>query len=79
MGFSGLQLMTGQSPRVIPPLLTIPSPPDHNSEVNDGITDAHTVLQRLEDDVQATRDNLLLTKVTQAAQKKTKGVQQRNW
>ena len=68
-GFSGFQLMMGQSPRVIPPLLTIPSPPDQNLEVNDGIADTHTVLQRLEDDVQAAKDNLLLAKVTQAAQK----------
>ena len=69
MGFSGFQLMTGQSPRVIPPLLTIPSPPDHNSEVNDGIADACAVLQRFEDDVQAAKDNFLLAKVPKAAQK----------
>ena len=68
-GFSGFQLMTGQSPRVIPPLLTIPSPPDRDSEVNNSVTNAHVVLQRLEDDIQAAKDNLLLAKVSQAAQK----------
>ena len=69
MGFSGFQLMMGQSPRVIPLLLTIPSLPDHNSEVNNSVTDACIVLQRLEDNIQAAKDNLLLAKVSQAAQK----------
>ena len=68
-GFSGFQLMTGQSPGVIPLLLTISSPPDHDSEVNNGVADTHMVLQRLEDDIQAAKDNLLLVKVSQAAQK----------
>lgn len=61
--------MTGTLPRIIPLLITIPSPPSSNSEVTNTIADAHVVLQQLEDDVQATKDNLLLAKITQAAQK----------
>ena len=68
-GFSGFQLITGQSPRIITPLITTPSAPDPNSEVNSSVTNAHAVLQRLEDNVQAAKDNLLLAKITQAAQK----------
>ena len=68
-GLSGFQLMMGQLPRVIPLLVTIPSPPGSNSEVNNTITNACIVLQRLENNIQVAKDNLLWEKVTQATQK----------
>ena len=68
-GLSGFQLMMGQLPRVIPLLVTIPSPPGSNSEVNNTIANACIVLQRLENNIQVAKDNLLWEKVTQATQK----------
>ena len=69
-GFSGFQLMTGQSPRIIPSLAALPpSPSPANVGDVDAIKQAMAILQKLEDDIQAAKDNLLLAKVTQAAQK----------
>ena len=60
-GFLGFQLMSGQSPRIVLPLVTTsPSDPLHN---------ANMILQQLEDDVNAAKDNLLLAKITQGVQK----------
>ena len=67
-GFSGFQLLTGQSPRIILLLAALPPSPVPTRD-DDAIKQAMTILQKLEDDVQATKDNLLLTKVTQAHQK----------
>jgi hypothetical protein len=57
--FFGFQLHLGRSPRVIPPIAssasssTLPESAEH-------------IIQRLSDDVAEARDNLLLTKITQA-------------
>ena len=60
-GFLGFQLMSGQSPRIVPPLVTTsPSDPLHN---------ANTILLQLENNVNATKDNLFLTKIMQGVQK----------
>ena len=66
-GFSGFQLMTGHSPRIIPALTTLPASADLG-EVT-ALNNMKSVLQTLEDDVQGARDNLLLSKITQASQK----------
>ena len=76
-GFSGFQLMTGQSPRVIPPLVSLPPPDAANLGIDDSVSEAVTILKRLEDDIQATKDNLLLAKVTQAAQKNKNRLQEK--
>ena len=62
--FLGFQLISGQSPRIVPPLVTTlpmsPSDPLHNANV---------ILLQLEDDVNAAKDNLLLAKITQGVQR----------
>ena len=57
-GYSGFQLKTGHSPRIIPPLIPL-------DEVDD-VARALDVLQRLHDDIQEAKDNLLKAKVSQA-------------
>ena len=67
-GFSGFQLLTGQLPRIIPSLTALPPSPAPTGD-DDAVKQAMTILQKLEDDVQAAKDNLLLAKVTQVHQK----------
>ena len=63
-GFSGFQLKTGHSPRLIPPLIhTVP-----NTDEMVDVERALTVLKRLDDDILEARDNLLQAKVSQAEQ-----------
>lgn len=64
-GFTGFQLMTGQSPRIIPPIV-MPSASTPDDET--AIKDAVGILTTLDDDITAAKDNLLLAKVTQAHQ-----------
>ncbi|KZV86156.1 hypothetical protein EXIGLDRAFT_593544, partial [Exidia glandulosa HHB12029] len=59
-GFSGFQLKTGRSPRIIPPLLPLPA------DATQAEVDAHAIIQRLETDVKEAQDNLLAAKVRQA-------------
>ncbi|EJD51375.1 hypothetical protein AURDEDRAFT_24674, partial [Auricularia subglabra TFB-10046 SS5] len=59
-GFSGFQLKTGRSPRLIPPLAPLAAAP------TPAAADAHAILKRLEDDVKEAQDNLLAAKVRQA-------------
>ena len=66
-GFSGFQLMTGHLPHIIPALATLP-PSTDLGEV-DTLNKVKGVLQTLKDNVQSARDNLLLSKITQASQK----------
>ena len=61
-GFSGFQLHLGRSPRIIPVIV----PNDLPNELRDAGETATTVIQRLKNDVAEARDNLLLTKITQA-------------
>lgn len=61
-GYTGFQLKTGHSPRLIPPL--IPFKPE--AEEVDSVHRAMDVLERLRDDVVEARDNLLQAKVSQA-------------
>lgn len=70
MGFSGFELMTGQSPQVIPPLTILPPSPDStNLKEDEAMKQAKAVPQTLRDDIQVDKDNLLLSKVTQTAHK----------
>jgi hypothetical protein len=59
-GFSGFQLKTGRSPRLIPPI--VPLPADASAEQ---IT-AHEIITRVELDVKEAQDNLLAAKIRQA-------------
>jgi RNase H-like domain found in reverse transcriptase/Reverse transcriptase (RNA-dependent DNA polymerase)/Integrase zinc binding domain len=59
-GFSGFQLKTGRSPRIIPPL--IPLSPDATPEQ----TTAHEIITRITLDVKEAQDNLLAAKIRQA-------------
>ena len=64
MGFSGFQLMSGQLPRIVPLLVTtVPMSP------SDPLHDTKVILLQLEDNINAAKDNLLLTKITQGVQK----------
>ena len=63
-GFSGFQLMNGLLPRIVLPLIVTPS-----TSPSDPLHNAKALLLQLEDDVNAANDNLLLTKITQSAQK----------
>jgi len=60
-GFTGFQLKTGHSPRVIPLLV-----PLVNTEDSSDIDCALRVLKQLDDDVREAKDNLLEAKVSQA-------------
>jgi hypothetical protein len=60
MGFSGFQLQTGQSPRVILPL--IPLSADATTEQ----TTAYEIVTRITLDVKEAQDNLLAPKICQA-------------
>ena len=62
--FTPFQLRFGRSPRVLPPLL--PSSPSELHTDTDEL--ARQVLARLQTDVRDAQDNLLLAKITQAAQ-----------
>jgi hypothetical protein len=61
-GFSRFQLHLGQSPQVLPPIVpdTLPA------NLQDAAQTATVLIQRLKDDITKARDNLLLTKITQA-------------
>jgi hypothetical protein len=61
-GFSGFQLHLGRSPRVMPQIVpnTLPL------ELQTAGDAASDIIKRLTDDVAEARDNLLLTKITQA-------------
>jgi hypothetical protein len=59
-GFSGFQLKTGRSPRIIPPLAPLPD------TATPAEADAHAILKRLEDDIREAQDNLLAAKTRQA-------------
>ena len=59
-GFSGFQLKTGRSPRLIPPIAPLPA----NATVEQ-IT-AHDIITRVALDVQEAQDNLLAAKIRQA-------------
>jgi Integrase zinc binding domain len=61
-GFSGFQLHLGRSPRVMPVIVPDILPPD----LHDAGETATTLIQKLNNDVAKARDNLLLTKITQA-------------
>ena len=63
-GFTGFQLKTGHSPRIIPPLVpTVPA-----ADEIDDVERALAILKRLDDDILEARDNLLRAKVHQADQ-----------
>lgn len=64
-GFSPFQLKTGQSPRIIPPLIP-PSLVDAENLPDDQL--ARHLLRQIELDVDEAQDNLLLAKVSQAIQ-----------
>src|ERR1700676_4123244 len=53
-GFTGFQLKTGHSPRIIPPLI-----PLANTENSDDVDRALRILKQLDDDVREAKDNLL--------------------
>jgi hypothetical protein len=61
-GFSGFQLHLSCSPRALPLIIpnTVPI------ELQDAADNANILIQQLKDDIAEARDNLLLTKVTQA-------------
>jgi hypothetical protein len=59
-GFSGFQLKTGRSPRLIPPIA--PLPRDASVEH----TNAHDIITRVALDVQEAQDNLTAAKIRQA-------------
>jgi hypothetical protein len=61
-GFSGFQLHLGRSPRVMPPIVLQSLPVDLQT-AGDAAT---AIIDRLTNDVAQARDNLLLTKITQA-------------
>ena len=61
-GFSGFQLHLGWSPRVVPPIIPSALP----AELQDAAKTAGDTITRLTNDVAEARDNLLLTKITQA-------------
>lgn len=58
-GYSGFQLRTGRSPRLLPPLLTV-------SETTPEATLAQSLLEHLERDCNDVRDALIYAKVNQA-------------
>ncbi|KIK50001.1 hypothetical protein GYMLUDRAFT_183290 [Collybiopsis luxurians FD-317 M1] len=60
-GFSGFQLRSGFSPRIIPPL--IPSLPSDSPPAD---FDAHGFLQQIQLDVLEAQDSLLSAKISQA-------------
>jgi len=60
--FSGFQLHLGRSPRVVPPIVPSALP----AELQDAAKMAGDTIMRLTNDVAEARDNLLLTKITQA-------------
>jgi hypothetical protein len=62
MGFSGFQLHLGCSPQIMPPIVPQSLPVDLQTAGNT----AMTIIDRLTNDVAQARDNLLLTKITQA-------------
>lgn len=66
-GFSGFQLMTGHSLCTIPALTTL----HHSANLGevDTLNQVKGILQTLKDNVWAAKDNLLLSKITQASQK----------
>jgi hypothetical protein len=59
-GFSGFQLKTGRSPRIIPPIV----PLSENATAEQ--TTAHEIITRITLDVQEAQDNLLAAKIRQA-------------
>jgi hypothetical protein len=59
-GFSGFQLKTGRSPRLIPPIA--PLPRDASVEH----TNAHDIITHVALDVQEAQDNLTAAKICQA-------------
>ena len=61
-GFSNFQLHLGRSPRVIPPIVPNALP----VELGSAATRAEEIIQQINDDVDAARDNLMLAKVFQA-------------
>lgn len=61
-GFSGFQLRTGTSPRIIPPFA--PAPEDNT----DDTTKALAILHQLQSDLLEAKDNLLAAKISQATQ-----------
>jgi hypothetical protein len=61
-GFSGFQLHLGRSPRVMPQIVPNTLPLELQTAGNA----ASDIIRRLTDDVAEARDNLLLTKITQA-------------
>lgn len=62
-GFSGFQLKTGLSPRLMPPLINEPELMESIEAV-----DAARLVQQLEDNVAQAQDSLLMAKVAQAEQ-----------
>src|ERR1700676_1419363 len=58
--FSGFQLKTGRSPRIIPPIA-----PLSENATTEQIT-AHDIITRVHLDVQEAQDNLLAAKIRQA-------------
>ncbi|EPQ59877.1 hypothetical protein GLOTRDRAFT_19679, partial [Gloeophyllum trabeum ATCC 11539] len=58
-GYTPFQLRHGCSPRVIPPL-------DPGSAPSSETVDAHSLIQRLDNDVAEARDNLFVSKIDQA-------------
>jgi hypothetical protein len=59
-GFSGFQLKTGRSPRIIPPIVPLAE------NVIAEQTTAHEIITRVTLDVQEAQDNLLAAKICQA-------------
>ncbi|KAF9550320.1 hypothetical protein CPC08DRAFT_647956 [Agrocybe pediades] len=59
-GFSPFQLKTGRSPRIIPPLLPLPS------DVSPAHITAREVIEKVNMDVQQAQDSLTAAKVRQA-------------
>jgi len=60
-----------------PPLVSLPPPSAANLEIDDSVSEVVTILKRLEDNVQAAKDNLLLAKVTQVAQRNKNCLQEK--
>lgn len=60
MGFSPFHLKTGRSPRLIPPIIPLPT------NATPAEIDAHKLMSDLENDVREAQDNLLASKIRQA-------------
>ena len=61
-GFTPFQLWMGQSPQLIPPLVT-PLPTFSDEEIS-----AHDVIKKLQNDVLEAQDNLLCAKISQSVE-----------